>query len=111
MKQENEELKKQLFSTQMSMLDGREQREHDWQKFVIQERDKMMIESAKADNQAVKTDNEAVKADNDTILKQQEIAIKAAEADIAGQERETDAYIRGVQDTVDEVDRQLGGNV
>jgi hypothetical protein len=111
MKQENEELKKQLFQTQMSMLDGREQRVHDWNKFVIQEQDKMMLEGAKIDNQAAKTENDAVKADNDAVLKQQEIAIKAAEADIADQERQTDAYIRGVQDTVDEVDRQLGGNV
>jgi hypothetical protein len=78
LKQENEELKQQLFQTQMSMLNGREQREQDWQKFVIQEQDKMMLEGAKIDNQAVKTENEAVKADNDVALKQQELMIKAA---------------------------------
>lgn len=109
MKAENEELKKQLFSTQMSMLDGREQREHDWQKFVVSEQDKMMLESAKIQNQAVKTDNEAVKAENDAFLRQQEINIKAAESDINQQERETDGYIKGVQDSADAIDNIVKG--
>ena len=101
LKQENEELKQQLFQTQMSMLNGREQREQDWQKFVIQEQDKMMLEGAKIDNQAVKTENEAVKADNDTALKQQELMIKAAEAEINAQQKETDQVLNGYKMAID----------
>jgi hypothetical protein len=101
LKQENDDLKKQLFQTQMSMLAGREQREQDWQKFVIQEQDKMMLEGAKIDNQAVKTENEAVKADNDTALRQQEIAIKAAEADIASRQKETDQVLDSYKMAID----------
>ena len=108
-KQENEDLKKQLFQAQMSMLNGREQRIQDWQKFVIQEQDKMMLEGAKVDNQAVKTENEAVKADNDTALRQQELMIKAAESAINRQQGETDAYLQGIQDGVDEFERGMGG--
>ena len=108
-KQENEDLKKQLFQAQMSMLNGREQRIQDWQKFVIQEQDKMMLEGAKVDNQAVKTENEAVKADNDTALRQQELMIKAAESAINRQQGETDAYLHGIQDGVDEFERGMGG--
>ena len=108
-KQENEDLKKQLFQAQMSMLNGREQRIQDWQKFVIQEQDKMMLEGAKVDNQAVKTENEAVKADNDTALRQQELMIKAAESAINSQQGETDAYLHGIQDGVDEFERGMGG--
>jgi hypothetical protein len=101
LKQENEELKQQLFQTQMSMLNGREQREQDWQKFVIQEQDKMMLEGAKIDNQTVKTENEAVKADNDVALKQQELMIKAAEADINAQQKETDQVLNSYKMAID----------
>lgn len=101
LKQENEELKQQLFQTQMSMLNGREQREQDWQKFVIQEQDKMMLEGAKIDNQAVKTENEAVKADNDVALKQQELMIKAAEAEINAQQKETDQVLNSYKMAID----------
>ena len=101
-KQENEDLKKQLFQAQMSMLNGREQRIQDWQKFVIQEQDKMMLEGAKVDNQAVKTEN-------DTALRQQELMIKAAESAINRQQGETDAYLQGIQDGVDEFERGMGG--
>lgn len=101
LKQENEDLKKQLFQAQMSMMNGREQREQDWQKFVIQEQDKMMVESAKAENQAVKTENDAIKADNDTALKQQELAIKAAEAEIDAQQKETDQVLDSYKMAID----------
>lgn len=109
LRQENEDLKKQLFQAQVSMMDGREQREHDWQKFVVSEQDKMLLEGAKIENQAVKNENEAVKDGEDTALKQQELFIKAAESELASQEKETDAYLDGVQDTVDELDRMTGG--
>lgn len=101
LKQENEDLKKQLFQAQMSMMNGREQREQDWQKFVIQEQDKMMLEGAKVENQAVKTENEAIKADNDAALKQQELAIKAAEAEIDAQQKETDQVLDSYKMAID----------
>jgi len=101
LKQENEDLKKQLFQAQMSMMNGREQREQDWQKFVIQEQDKMMLEGAKIDNQAVKTENDAIKADNDAALKQQELAIKAAEAEIDAQQKETDQVLDSYKMAID----------
>ena len=94
LKQENEDLKKQLFQAQMSMMNGREQREQDWQKFVIQEQDKMMLEGAKVENQAVKTEN-------DTAVKQQELAIKAAEAEIDAQQKETDQVLDSYRMAID----------
>lgn len=108
-KQENDELRQQLFQAQVSMLDGREQREHDWQKFVVSEQDKMMLESAKVQNQAIKNEDEAVNDANNAILKQQEINIKAAESEISQQERETDGYIKGVEDSMDAIDNVIGG--
>lgn len=109
LKQENDELRQQLFQAQVSMLDGREQREHDWQKFVVSEQDKMMLESAKVQNQAIKNEDEAVNDANNAILKQQEINIKAAESEISQQERETDGYIKGVEDSMDAIDNVIGG--
>ncbi len=101
LKQENEDLKKQLFQAQMSMMDGREQRELDWQKFVVSEQDKMMVESAKAENAAVKTENDANKATNDAVLKQQELAIKEAEVAIDSQEKETDQVLNSYKLAID----------
>jgi len=101
LKQENEDLKKQLFQAQMSMMDGREQRELDWQKFVVSEQDKMMVESAKAENAAVKTENDAAKATNDAVLKQQELAIKEAEVAINSQEKETDQVLNSYKLAID----------
>lgn len=102
LKQENEDLKKQLFQAQMSMMNGREQREQDWQKFVIQEQNKMMLEGAKVENQAVKTEN-------DTALKQQELAIKAAEAEIDAQQKETDQVLDSYRMAID-ASKGLGEN-
>ena len=96
--QECEELKQQLIAAKLSMIDGREQREHDWNKFVVGEQDKMAIESAKLGVTADKNTNDA-------LLKQQEVNIKAAEADMNAQERESDAYLKGIEDTVDAVTR------
>lgn len=101
LKQENEDLKKQLFQAQMSMMDGREQRELDWQKFVVSEQDKMMVESAKAENAAVKTENDANKATNDAVIKQQELAIKEAEVAIDSQEKETDQVLNSYKLAID----------
>ena len=96
--QECEELKQQLIAAKLSMIDGREQREHDWNKFVVGEQDKMTLEAAKLGVTADKNTNDA-------LLKQQEVNIKAAEADMNAQERESDAYLKGIEDTVDAVTR------
>ena len=97
------ELQKQLDAAQLSMMNQREQRILDFSKFQVSEQDKMMIETAKLQQQGVKIDNDA-------MLKQQEINIKAAESAVADAQKETDAeireqqaYIQGVSDTVEEV--------
>lgn len=97
------ELQKQLDAAQLSMMNQREQRILDFNKFQVAEQDKMMIETAKLQQQGVKIDNDA-------LLKQQEINIKAAESAVADAQKETDAeireqqaYIQGVSDTVEEV--------
>lgn len=97
------ELQKQLDAAQLSMMNQREQRILDFNKFQVAEQDKMMIETAKLQQQGVKIDNDA-------MLKQQEVNIKAAESAVADAQKETDAeireqqaYIQGVSDTVEEV--------
>lgn len=104
MKAENEDLKKQLFEAQMSMLNGREQREQEWQKFLIQEQDKMMLESAKVNQTEEKNTNDA-------LLKQQEINIKAAESEMAKQEAVTDGYVAGVEESIGAIDASMNGGV
>ena len=95
---ECEQLKQQLIEARLSMINRREDREQDWNKFVVSEQDKVAIESAKL---GVTSD----KNDNDALLKQQEINIKAAESKIANQERETDAYLNGIEDAVNTITR------
>ena len=97
---EVEDLKQQVMQLQLSMLDNREQRTQDWNKFVVSEQDKMTLETMKLGVQSEKNEDE-------TILKQQEINIKAAEADMNQQEKETDAYVKGIDDAARTI---LGGN-
>lgn len=93
MKAENEELRQQLNTTQLSLMNNREQRELDFAKFQVTEQDKMNIEMAKLQQNGVKIDNDA-------MIKQQELAIKEAESSMNRQEQANDAYIQGIQDTV-----------
>lgn len=93
MKAENEELRQQLNTTQLSLMNNREQRELDFAKFQVTEQDKMNIEMAKLQQNGVKIDNDA-------MIKQQELAIKEAESAMNSQEQVNDAYIQGIQDTV-----------
>jgi hypothetical protein len=90
---EVQELRQQLTMAQISMLENREQRALDFNKFQIAEQDKVMLETAKLEQQGVKIDNDA-------ILKQQEVNIKAAESDIAQAQKESDAYIEGAADAI-----------
>ena len=90
---EVQNLRQQLTMAQISMLENREQRALDFQKFQIAEQDKVMLETAKLEQQGVKIDNDA-------ILKQQEENIKVAESDIAQAQKESDAYIEGAADAI-----------
>ena len=95
---ECEQLRQQLTQAQLAMIDNREQRTQDWQKFMVSESDKMSIEAAKLQMQSDKVDTDA-------IMKQQEINIKAAETDMKAQESESNAYIDGVEDAVNAMTR------
>lgn len=95
-KKENEELRTQLTMSQMNIMNNREQRELDWQKFTVAEKDKMLLEGAKLDVQATKD------ADN-TYLKQQEINIKAAESNIEQAQKETDAKFEGYNEALNDM--------
>ena len=90
---ECEQLRQQLNAAQLSMIDNREQRQQEWQKFIVSEQDKVAIESAKLGLQADKNNN-------DTLIKGAELQIKAAESEMDRQESESDAYIKGMEDTV-----------
>lgn len=95
-KQENEQLRTQLTMSQINIMNNREQRELEWNKFTVAEQDKMLLEGAKLDAQAMK--------DGDNVnLKQQEINIKAAESNIAQAEAETDAKIEGYNEALDDM--------
>lgn len=91
---EVEDLRNQLTMAQMSMLNNREQRTQDWNKFVVSEKDKMAIESAKIEN-------ETIKNEENSLLKEQEVNIKAAEMEMKNQERETQAFVDGAQQMLD----------
>ena len=93
-RQEAAELKRQLDAAQLSMMNQREQRVLDFNKFQISERDKMMLETAKLEQNGVKIDNDA-------MLKQQEVNIKAAESEVAKAQAETDAEVKAQEAYVD----------
>lgn len=95
-KKENEQLRTQLTMSQINIMNNREQRELDWNKFTVAEQDKMLLEGAKLDAQAEKNGDE-------TAIKQQEINIKAAESNIEQAERETDAKIEGYNQALDDM--------
>lgn len=90
---ECEQLRQQLNAAQLSMIDNREQRQQDWQKFLVSEQDKVALETAKM---GVQSDKNVT----DALLKQQEVSIKAAEVAMDQQEAESDAYVRGMEDTL-----------
>lgn len=97
---EVEELRQQLNTTQINMLNNREQRELDFQKFQIQEQNKMSLEMAKLQQNGAKIDNDA-------ILKQQEVNIKEAESEMNRQEEANDAYLEGVKDGAQELQNEM----
>ena len=51
---QNKELQQQLDTAQMSLMDSREARIQDWNKFIVSEQDKMALESAKLEQAGAK---------------------------------------------------------
>lgn len=97
LKAENEQLRQQLNQSQLSLLENREQRQLDFQKFLISEQDKLNIEAQKLENERIKLGIDAQKnsdkARNDeanSLIKEQEVNIKAAEAEMKMTEQVTD---------------------
>lgn len=106
MKAQNEQLKLQLTQTQLAMLDHREDRDQEWQKFKIQETDKMALESAKLDMQAtegqadfqIKTEKNMIDAEKnmaDAENEHDKIALKAAE-DVANLQKGYDDLVNNM---------------
>lgn len=91
-KAENEDLKKQYESAEMSLLNTREQRADDMQKFVISETNKMNLETAKLESQNAKNagelaiKNKAVNADMQRAATEAERAAVDTAEKIAGGE-------------------------
>ena len=91
-KAENEDLKKQYESAEMSLLNTREQRADDMQKFVISETNKMNLETAKLESQNAKNagelaiKNKAVNADMQRAATEAEKAAVDTAEKIAGGE-------------------------
>lgn len=91
-KAENEDLKKQYESAEMSLLNTREQRADDMQKFVISETNRMNLETAKLESQNAKNagelaiKNKAVNADMQRAATEAEKAALDTAEKIAGGE-------------------------
>ena len=93
-KRSNDELRQQLNAAQLSLIDGREKRITDWNKFVISEQDKVAIETAKLQAQ---TNTDEAK----TIIDQEKVEIQAAEAQINSTKGQNDAYVQGMVDAIE----------
>ena len=55
MQQENEQLKNELNTAQINLMENREARMLDWQKFQLSEQNKMALEAAKLQSSNAKT--------------------------------------------------------
>ena len=110
--QANSDLQKQLDTAEISMMENREQRVLDWQKFMVAEQDKMALETAKlqqngevagADLQLetqklmVEAEKNQAKAQNDT----DKVVLEAQKSAEALKKAEDSGYEQGVDDGVD----------
>ena len=108
----NADLQKQLDTAEISMMDSREQRLQDWQKFVISEQDRMSLETARlekdgvmdaakmqldAQKLVVEAEKNQAKAQNDT----DKVILEAQKTSEALTRAEDDGYRQGVSDGVD----------
>jgi hypothetical protein len=96
--QEIEQLRQQLNQAQMSLLNQRESRVLDWEKFQVAEQDKMAIESAKLGVTVDKNMADAEIKNDANLIKATEVALKDSEKDIRAQQEVTDAYVKGASD-------------
>lgn len=114
--QYNEELQKELDTAQISLMENREQRVLDWEKFKIQETNKMTLETAKLEQQGEvdgtklqlesaklmeQAEKDAADAQNDTDKVYIEKMKAAGEIDKAYEEGDRNGYAEGVNDGVD----------
>ena len=112
----NAELQKELDTAQISLMENREQRILDWQKFQIQEQDHMALETAKLDQQGavngaelqlesaklmVDAQTQLQKAQNDTDKVMLEAQKQSGEVEKAYKEGDKNGYAQGVNDGVD----------
>lgn len=114
--QYNDELQKELDTAQISLMENREQRVLDWEKFRIQETNKMALETAKLEQQGEvdgtklqlesaklmeQAEKDAADAQNDTDKIYVEKMKAAGEVDKAYEEGDRNGYAEGVSDGVD----------
>lgn len=112
----NEELQKELDTAQINLMENREQRVMDWQKFQIQETDKMALETAKLQQQGnvdaanlqlesaqlmLDAEAQSQKAQNETNKVILEAQKQSGEVDKAYKEGDKNGYAQGVSDGVD----------
>ena len=110
--QANSDLQKQLDTAEISMMENREQRILDWQKFAVAEQDKMALETAKlqqngevdgaqiqleAQKLMVEAEKNQAKAQNDT----DKVMLEAQKSAEALTKAEDNGYEQGVNDGVD----------
>ena len=112
----NGELQKELDTAQISMLENREQRVLDWEKFKVSETNRMALETAKLEQSGIELDaniqletgkllveaeKEQAKAQNDTDKVILEAQKTAEEQEKVYREGEDAGYEQGVNDGVD----------
>lgn len=92
--QQNQELQKQLDAANLSLMENREQRVLDWNKFVVQEQDKMALETAKL-QQSGQVDDAKIQLESAKLIQQ-------AENDQIKEMRENDKMLFDMQNKVDQ---------
>ena len=110
--QANGELQKQLDTAEINMMENREQRILDWQKFAVAEQDKMALETAKLQQNGevnganlqlatqklmVEAEKNQAQAQNDT----DKVMLEAQKTQEALNKAEDSGYEQGVSDGVD----------
>ena len=108
----NAELQKQLDTAELSMMDNREQRIQDWEKFKIQETNRMTLETAKLEQQgeidgvklqleSAKLMNEAERDQAKAEVETDKVMLETRKAAGAEQKANDEGYRQGVSDGVD----------
>ena len=79
-KAENAELKKQIDTLNLQMLNMKGQQQLDWNKFLIEQKNKQVLEEAKLMAQGVKIDNDAQEAMDKADIEQQKLELERNKA-------------------------------